>query len=106
MGRSLVVPAIALTFAVGVILSSLTSSPAAEACKESSTVTVTGVILFAHLTEGGWSILVDNVAPCEVRELTGRGPLPSTCEFNKTLEATGSISAGSVNMEVQTITCS
>jgi hypothetical protein len=103
MSRLLVVLTIAFAFAAGVLSA---SSAAAEICKEASSVTVTGVILFAHLTEDGWSILADNVTPCEVRELMGRGPLPAGCEFNKSLQATGSISAGSVNMEVQTITCS
>jgi len=104
LGRLLVVPALALTCLAGG--GPLISSAAAEACKELSTVTITGVILFAHLTEEGWSILADNVAPCEVRELIGRGPLPTGCEFSKSLQATGSISAGGANMEVQSITCS
>jgi len=104
LGRLFVVSALALTCLLGGALS--ISSAAAEACKELSTVAVTGVILFAHLTEEGWSILADNVAPCEVRELIGRGPLPAGCEFGKSLQATGSISAGGANMQVQTITCS
>jgi hypothetical protein len=101
MHRLLVVSATALA-----ILSAPTQSKAAEACKASATVTVTGVILFAHLTDDGWSILADNVTPCDVSDLVGRGTLPPDCIFSKTLQATGVISADSAKLNVQTIACS